>query len=131
MGDLRVCRVFLILPVRQPAHSGHPFRLATKERWSLPAIRSVNHEQLTLYPPHRHRLPSPALLIDRNAPLDVLHANAAARVLAVTQLMETFSSREVQNADSVDLKHLAMTATLLLRDGCDLLDVLGWRLQPR
>ena len=74
---------------------------------------------------------SPALLIDRNAPLDVLHANAAARVLAVTQLMETFSSREVQNADSVDLKHLAMTATLLLRDGCDLLDALGWRLQPR
>ena len=34
----------------------------------------------------------PALLIDRNAPLDVLHANAVARVLAVTQLMETFSS---------------------------------------
>ena len=58
---------------------------------------------------------SPALLIDRNAPLDVLHANAAARVLAVTQLMETFSSREVQNADSVDLKHLAMTATRWLR----------------
>ena len=36
----------------------------------------------------------PALLIDRNAPLDVLHANATARVLAVTQMMETFSSRE-------------------------------------
>ncbi|ASC86313.1 short-chain dehydrogenase, partial [Pseudomonas fragi] len=33
----------------------------------------------------------PALLIDRNAPFDVLHANAAARVLAVTQLMESFS----------------------------------------
>ena len=29
----------------------------------------------------------PALLIDRNAPLDVLHANAVARVLAVTQQM--------------------------------------------
>lgn len=47
----------------------------------------------------------PALLIDRNTPLDVLHANAVARVLAVTQLLETFSSR-------------------------DLLNVLGWRLQP-
>ncbi|WP_300730884.1 short-chain dehydrogenase [Pseudomonas sp.] len=73
---------------------------------------------------------SPALLIDRNAPLDVLHANAIARVLAVTQLMETFSSRDVQSADGVDLKHLATTATILLRDGCDLLNVLGWRLQP-
>ena len=69
----------------------------------------------------------PALLIDRNAPLDVLHANAAARVLAVTQLMETFASRELAEADAIDLKHLANTAVLLLRDGCD---VLGWRLRP-
>ena len=72
----------------------------------------------------------PALLIDRNAPLDVLHANAAARVLAVTQLMEMFSSREMQQADSIDLKHLATVSAQLLRDGCDLLDVLGWRLRP-
>ena len=72
----------------------------------------------------------PALLIDRNAPLDVLHANAAARVLAVTQLMETFASRELAEADAIDLKHLANTAVLLLRDGCDVLDVLGWRLRP-
>ena len=72
----------------------------------------------------------PALLIDRNAPLDVLHANAIARILAVTQLMEMFSSREMQQADSIDLKHLATVAAQLLRDGCDLLDVLGWRLRP-
>ena len=72
----------------------------------------------------------PALLIDRNAPLDVLHANAVARVLAVTQLMEMFSAREVQQADSVDLKHLATVSAQLLRDGCDMLDVLGWRLRP-
>ena len=71
----------------------------------------------------------PALLIDRNAPLDVLHATAA-RVLAVTQLMETFSSRDVQDADALDLKQLATSAMILLRDGCDLLNVLGWRLQP-
>ena len=72
----------------------------------------------------------PALLIDRSAPLDVLHANAVARVLAVTQLMESFSSREVQQADSVDLKHLATVSAQLLLDSCDLLDVLGWRLRP-
>ena len=72
----------------------------------------------------------PALLIDRNAPLDVLHANATARILAVTQLMEMFSSREMQQADAVDLKHLATVSAQLLRDGCDLLDVLGWRLRP-
>ena len=72
----------------------------------------------------------PALLIDRNAPLDVLHANAIARILAVTQLMEMFSSREVQQADFVDLKHMATVSAQLLRDGCDLMDVLGWRLRP-
>ena len=70
-------------------------------------------------------------MIDRNAPLDVLHANATARILAVTQLIETLSRCEVQNADWVDLKQLATVATLLLRDGCDLLNVVGWRLLPQ
>ena len=37
---------------------------------------------------------------------------------------------EMQQADAVDLKHLATVAAHLLRDGCDLLDVLGWRLRP-
>ena len=46
-------------------------------------------------------------------------------------MMETFSSREVQDADAIDLKQLATTAMILLRDGCDLLNVLGWRLQPK
>ena len=54
----------------------------------------------------------PALFIDRNTPLDLLHANAVARMLAATQLMETLSSRELQQADSVDLKHLATAAAL-------------------
>ena len=72
----------------------------------------------------------PALLIDRNAPVDVLHANAAARVLAATQLMETLAQRDIELADAVDLKHIATVAMTLLRDGCDLLDVLGWRLRP-
>ncbi|MES2871236.1 MAG: short-chain dehydrogenase [Pseudomonadota bacterium] len=72
----------------------------------------------------------PALLIDRNVPLDVLHANAVARVRAVTQMMETLASRELESCDQIDLKHMATTAMLLLRDGCDVLDVLGWRLRP-
>ena len=63
----------------------------------------------------------PALLIDRHAPLDVLHANAAARVLAVTQLMESFSSREVQEADSVDL-----SIWLLFRRNCCVMGVICW-----
>ena len=72
----------------------------------------------------------PALLIDRNAPVDVLHANAAARILAATQMMETLAHRDLELADAVDLKQIATVAMILLRDGCDLLDVLGWRLRP-
>ena len=72
----------------------------------------------------------PAILIDRNAPPDVLHANAAARILAATQMMETLAHRDLERADAVDLKQIATVAMILLRDGCDLLDVLGWRLRP-
>ncbi|MCE4053053.1 short-chain dehydrogenase [Pseudomonas sp. Au-Pse12] len=69
------------------------------------------------------------LFIDKNAPLDVLHANGAARLLAVTQLLESLSRAELKNADDTDLQHISNVAAILLRDSCDLLGVMGWRLQ--
>ena len=71
----------------------------------------------------------PSLLIDRQSPPDVLHANAAARILAVTQLFESLNRLDLSAADGVDLKHITPPCAILLRDGCDLLDVLGQRLQ--
>ena len=71
----------------------------------------------------------PCMLIDTQTPPDVIHANAAARILAVTHLLESVSRLEGFNADSVDLKHITQAAALLLRDGCDLMDALGRRLQ--
>lgn len=71
----------------------------------------------------------PSLLIDRQSPPDVLHANAAARILAVTQLFESLNRLDLSAADGVDLKHITRPCAILLRDGCDLLDVLGQRLQ--
>ncbi|KMN04911.1 short-chain dehydrogenase [Pseudomonas helleri] len=71
----------------------------------------------------------PSLLIDRQSPPDVLHANAAARILAVTQLFESLNRLDLSAADGVDLKYLTQPCAILLRDGCDLLDVLGQRLQ--
>ena len=50
-------------------------------------------------------------------------------ILAVTQLFENVSRLEGASTDSVDLKHITHAAALLLRDGCDLLDALGRRLQ--
>lgn len=71
----------------------------------------------------------PSLLIDRQSPPDVLHANAAARILAVTQLFESLHRLDLSGADPVDLKHLTHASAILLRDGCDLLNVLGQHLQ--
>ena len=107
-----------------------PFLFGDKNGWLNPTLRDFLMTNSPYIPLTAIDCTIPALLIDRNVPLDVLHANAVARVLAVTQLMESFSSREVQQADSVDLKHLATVSAQLLRDGCDLLDVLGWRLRP-
>ncbi|MFP3518615.1 short-chain dehydrogenase [Pseudomonas sp. SIMBA_077] len=71
----------------------------------------------------------PSLLIDRQSPPDVLHANAAARILAVTQLLESLNRLDLSAADAIDLKHITQPCAILLRDGCDLLDTLGQRLQ--
>ncbi|MFJ2335831.1 short-chain dehydrogenase [Pseudomonas protegens] len=65
----------------------------------------------------------PCFFIDKSAPLDVLHANGAA------QLLESLSRTELKNADNTDLQHIANVAAMLLRDSCDLLGVMGWRLQ--
>ena len=72
---------------------------------------------------------TPSLLINTQASPSELHSNAAARILAATQLMESLSKTDIDNADGIDLKHIAQAATLLLRDGCDLLDVLGRQLR--
>jgi len=55
-----------------------------------------------------HDCTVPALIIDTQAPLDVLHDAAVHRIRAVTQLLENLA--------------------IPLRDGCDLLDVISRRL---
>lgn len=42
------------------------------------------------------------LLIDKTTPLDVLHANSAARLLAVNQLLESLSRLDMKAADNTD-----------------------------
>lgn len=71
--------------------------------------------------------PTPCLLIDRDAPLLVLHANAVERIRSATQLLESLAQHSNPPLDT--LEQLNHAATVLLRDGCDLLDVLGWRLR--
>ena len=65
----------------------------------------------------------PSLLIDTEAPLDVLHETAAYRIRTATQLLESFACGEGVHSE------LARVLVTSLRDGCDLLDVVGRRLK--
>ncbi|MBN3861997.1 hypothetical protein HCU66_07115 [Pseudomonas frederiksbergensis] len=73
----------------------------------------------------------PSLLIDTEAPVDVLHDTAAYRIRCVTQLLEALSLGESPGSDAVLLQELAQVLAISLRDGCDLLDVVGRRLRAQ
>lgn len=71
----------------------------------------------------------PTLLIDTQAPLDALHDAAVFRIRAVTQLLENLALRDGLSSDAVVLQDFALLLSIPLRDGCDLLDVIGRRLR--
>ena len=69
-----------------------------------------------------------SLLIDSQAPLDVLHATADYRIRVVTQVLENIAFRAELGSDTVVLTDFAQLLAIPLRDGCDLLEVIGRRL---
>jgi len=71
----------------------------------------------------------PSLLIDTQAPLDVLHEAAAFRIRAVTQVLEQLALSDALGKDPLLAQELAQLCAIPLRDGCDLMDVLGRRLR--
>lgn len=77
-----------------------------------------------------HDCLTPSLLIDTQAPIDVLHDAAAFRIRAATQLLENFAA-DTLRSEPVVLQELTLVCSILLRDGCDLLDVTSRRLQPQ
>ena len=70
-----------------------------------------------------------SLLIDSEAPLDVLQAMADFRIRTVTQVLENIAFRSELETDAVVLSDFAQLLAIPLRDGCDLLDVIGQRLR--
>jgi pilus assembly protein TadC len=53
------------------------------------------------------------------------------RISVVTQLLENLAMREEISSDAVVLHDFARVLAIPLRDGCDLLDVIGRRLQAQ
>ncbi|MGZ0703630.1 hypothetical protein [Pseudomonas piscis] len=72
-----------------------------------------------------------SLLIDTQAPIDVLHDAAAYRIRAATQLLENFAICDDVPKGSVVLQELSLVCSILLRDGCDLMDVTTRRMQEQ
>ncbi|WP_259197398.1 MULTISPECIES: hypothetical protein [unclassified Pseudomonas] len=72
-----------------------------------------------------------SLLIDTHAPLDILHAMADYRIRTVTQVLENIAFRSELQSDTVVLSDFAQLLAIPLRDGCDLMDVIGRRLREQ
>ena len=70
-----------------------------------------------------------SLLIDTQAPLDVLHAMADYRIRTVTQVLENIAFRAEIDCDTVVLSDFSKLLAIPLCDGCDLMDVIGRRLR--
>ncbi|KJH76741.1 MULTISPECIES: hypothetical protein [unclassified Pseudomonas] len=72
-----------------------------------------------------------ALLIDTQAPLDALLAMADYRIRTVTQVLENIAFRAEIGCDTVVLADFSKLLAIPLRDGCDLLEVIGKRLRAQ
>ncbi|VVN81135.1 hypothetical protein [Pseudomonas fluorescens] len=73
----------------------------------------------------------PTLFVDTHAPLDILTDAASYRIRAVTQVLENLSMRGSIECESFILSDFALLCAIALRDGCDVLDVVGRRLRAR
>ena len=72
-----------------------------------------------------------SLLIDTQALLDVLQAMADYRIRTVTQALENIAFRTEIGCDTVVLSDFSKLLAIPLRDGCDLMDVIGRRLRAQ
>ena len=70
----------------------------------------------------------PALLIDAQAPIHVLHDAAVYRIRTVTEALESFACLEGVNEDMNLIDSWVKLIATQLRDGCDLLDVVNRKL---
>jgi hypothetical protein len=82
-----------------------------------------HHE--AIHGPHQQRRDQPTLFVDTTKPLHILLDAAGYRIRAVTQVLENLAMRGDIASDSVILSDFALLCAIQLRDGCDVLDVIG------
>lgn len=70
---------------------------------------------------------SAVFFIDTDAPLSDLHDCAVQRCKAVRDLIESIVSLSFNSSDDRDLSASTTAVWLLLQDGCDALNAIGWK----
>ena len=71
----------------------------------------------------------PTLYIDTEARASDLLETAIHRIKAARNLLNSVTCLCVKDAEGHDLEHFANAAHILIQDGCDALDALGWTLE--
>ncbi|MGH8387200.1 MAG: hypothetical protein ACRESJ_17195 [Pseudomonas sp.] len=71
---------------------------------------------------------TPTLYIDTEAPVSDLLETANHRIKAARNLLNSITCLCVKDAEGHDLEHFANVAHILIQDGCDALNALGWKL---
>lgn len=59
-----------------------------------------------------------------------LHAYARRRFGAVNNLLEVLACATVKDMQAQDIARIADALQVLMEDGCDAMDAVGWRLPP-
>ncbi|MEO8647055.1 hypothetical protein, partial [Pseudomonas sp.] len=71
------------------------------------------------------------LYIDTEARASDLLETATHRIKAARNLLNSVVCLCIKDAEGHDLEHFANAAHMLIQDGCDALDALGWKLESR
>ncbi|MFW0753436.1 hypothetical protein ACN1C3_01620 [Pseudomonas sp. H11T01] len=71
----------------------------------------------------------PTLFLNIDADACDLFETAIQRIKAGRNLLNSVTCLSVKDAEGYDLEHFANAAHLLIQDGCDALDALGWKLK--
>ena len=71
----------------------------------------------------------PTLYIDTDARAPIFFETATHRIKAARNLLNSVTCLCVKDAEGHDLEHFANAAHILIQDGCDALDALGWKLE--
>ncbi|EJM94285.1 hypothetical protein PMI34_01415 [Pseudomonas sp. GM74] len=69
------------------------------------------------------------LYIDTEARASDLLETATHRIKAARNLLNSVTCLCVKDAEGHDLEHFASAAHILIQEGCDALDALGWKLE--